>query len=37
MMVDLTAVDRTILNRYFGSEDAERFLAYHRHAQFDAA
>jgi putative hemolysin len=30
MMVDLTTVDRSILNRYLGSQEATRFLAYHR-------
>jgi len=30
MMVDLTAVDVGILNRYLGAEEAGRFLAYHR-------
>jgi putative hemolysin len=29
MMVDLTTVDRSILNRYLGADDAERFLALH--------
>jgi len=29
MLVDLTAVDRPILNRYLGRDDASRFLAYH--------
>ena len=33
MMVDLTQVDRTILDRYLGSEAAARFLAWHRHGQ----
>lgn len=30
MLVDLTTVDRTILNRYLGRIEAERFLAYHQ-------
>jgi putative hemolysin len=29
MMVDLTAVDRSILNRYFGRREAAAFLAHH--------
>lgn len=29
MMVDLTTVDRSILNRYLGTPDTERFLARH--------
>ena len=29
MMVDLTEVDRRILDRYFGSADAQSFLAFH--------
>ncbi len=29
MLVDLTTVDRTILNRYLGRPEAEQFLAYH--------
>ena len=30
MMVDLTTADPAILNRYFGREEAARFLAWHR-------
>jgi putative hemolysin len=30
MLVDLTTVDRTILNRYLGRAETERFLAYHQ-------
>ena len=38
MMVDLTAVDHGILNRYFGREDAAQFLAWHgRRQTADAA
>jgi hypothetical protein len=33
MMVDLTVVDRSILDRYFGREEAARFLAWHRRVQ----
>jgi hypothetical protein len=29
MLVDLTTVDRPILNRYLGRVEAERFLAHH--------
>lgn len=29
MIVDLTTVDRSILNRYLGRDEAERYLAYH--------
>jgi hypothetical protein len=29
MMVDLVTVDRTILNRYFGKQEADAFLAHH--------
>jgi hypothetical protein len=30
MMVDLAEVDRAILNRYFGRQEAARFLEHHR-------
>jgi hypothetical protein len=30
MLVDLTTVDRTILNRYLGRIEAEQFLAHHQ-------
>ena len=33
MMVDLTSVDPAILNRYFGRQEAARFLALHRRPQ----
>jgi putative hemolysin len=33
MMVDLTTVDPAILNRYFGRQEAARFLAWHRRPQ----
>jgi hypothetical protein len=33
MMVDLTAVDPCILNRYFGRQEAAQFLAHHRVGQ----
>lgn len=33
MMVDLTTVDLAILNRYFGRQEATRFLAWHRRPQ----
>jgi putative hemolysin len=33
MMVDLTTVDPAILNRYFGRQEAARFLAWHRRSQ----
>jgi putative hemolysin len=33
MMVDLTAVDSTLLNRYFGRQGANEFLARHRRRQ----
>lgn len=33
MMVDLTAVDQGILDRYFGREEAARFLAWHGRVQ----
>jgi len=33
MMVDLTTVDQAILNRYFGRQEAARFLAWHRRSQ----
>jgi putative hemolysin len=33
MMVDLTAVDSAILNRYFGRQEAAEFLARHRRGQ----
>jgi putative hemolysin len=32
MMVDLASVDRAILNRYFGRQEADQFLARHRQA-----
>jgi putative hemolysin len=37
MMVDLTAVDAAILNRYLGREGATRFLSWHRRSQAEAA
>ena len=33
MMVDLATVDRAILNRYFGRQEAVQFLAWHRGAR----
>jgi putative hemolysin len=33
MMVDLTVVHRSILDRYFGREEAARFLLWHRRVQ----
>ena len=33
MMIDLTAVDSTILNRYVGRQEAIEFLARHRSRQ----
>lgn len=33
VLVDLTAVDRGVLNRYFGTEGAAAFLAYHAASQ----
>lgn len=37
MMVDLTRVDRPILNRYLGTADAGRYLAHHAQATVDHA
>jgi len=33
MMVDVTTVDAAILNRYFGRQEAARFLDWHRGPQ----
>lgn len=37
MVVDLAAVDRAILNRYLGRDEAERYLAYHAREKTTAA
>jgi len=37
MLVDLTAVDLPILNRYLGRDDAKHFLAYHDTSRASAA